>query len=236
MTTSNNKTTIDYLFEDPPISNQQYALVSIVGPHMNQKCDVWGLKVRGTAESLDKAKALSQRILQIDNNYDIYTVEVGKFFPLAIEPTEINNVEYQNEQLNNLMKSYLQNKETASDFWHKRKNEMIQEAIKEGQSPEEMANKPEHPIAVLQRIQHYEYTLNEMQQNITSLKEQLELSKNKFASYTEDERNLAHQKILEENKNTNKLETIKETEETNEVSVQDLTEQLLNNPTIIRDN
>ena len=36
---------IDYLFEDPEITNQKYALVSIVGPHMPQKCDVWGLKV-----------------------------------------------------------------------------------------------------------------------------------------------------------------------------------------------
>ena len=70
---------IDYLFEDPEITNQKYALVSIVGPHMPQKCDVWGLKVRGTAESLESAKALCKRLLRIDNNYDIYTVEVVNF-------------------------------------------------------------------------------------------------------------------------------------------------------------
>lgn len=42
--------TIDYLFEDPPITGQTYALVSIVGPHMPQKCDVWGLKIRGVCK------------------------------------------------------------------------------------------------------------------------------------------------------------------------------------------
>jgi phosphoribosylformylglycinamidine (FGAM) synthase PurS component len=232
MSQSNTKS-IDYLFEDPPIPSQQYALVSIVGPHMNQKCDVWGLKVRGTAESLDKAKALSQKILQIDNHYDIYTVEVGKFFPLTVEPTEINNVEYQNEQLNNLMKSYLQNKETASDFWHKRKNEMIQEAIKEGQSPNELANRPEHPVAVLQRIQNYEYTLKELQQNISLLQDQLQSSKDKFASYTDEERTLAYQKTNQNN--SEKLPTIKETDDSNEISVEDLSQQLLNNTNITKE-
>jgi hypothetical protein len=33
--------TIDYLGEDEPIQSQKYALISIVGPHMKQKRDVW---------------------------------------------------------------------------------------------------------------------------------------------------------------------------------------------------
>ena len=183
---------IDYLFEDPPISNQQYALVSIVGPNMKQKCDVWGLKIRGTAENLDRARSLSQKILKIDNNYDIYTVEVGKFFPLQVEPHDIGNVEYQNEQLNLLVKNYLQNKETASDFWHQRKNEMIQEAIREGKSQNELVTKPEHPIAVLQRIQNQEKTIKEMQDNLLELQSNLQLSQEKFSNYTEEERKIAY--------------------------------------------
>ena len=108
---SNKNKSIDYLFEDPEIPSQKYALVSIVGPHMPQKCDVWGLKIRGTTDSVDKAKTLCKRLLRLDNNYDIYTVEVGKFFPLAVEPNEISDIEYQNDQLNTLVKSYLENKE-----------------------------------------------------------------------------------------------------------------------------
>lgn len=229
MSKSNKKTSIDYLFEDPAIHNQQYALVSIVGPHMNQKCDVWGLKVRGTAESLDRAKALSQKILQVDNHYDIYTVEVGKFFPLAVEPTQIDNIEYQNEQLNQLMKGYLQNKESASDFWHKRKNEMIQEAIKEGKSQSELANRPEHPIAVLQRINNYEQTLKEMQENITELEENLKASKDKFSNYTEEERTLAYKEIEKDTNNSNQLPTIQEIQEIDEntETVEDIRKQIL---------
>ena len=87
------KKVIDYLIEDPIIPLQKYALVSIIGPKMPQKCDVWGLKIRGFAESELKARELSKKLMRMDNTCDVYTVEVGKFFPLDVEPTDtIENV------------------------------------------------------------------------------------------------------------------------------------------------
>jgi hypothetical protein len=184
---------IDYLTEDQPLPGQKYALISIVGPNMRQKCDVWGLKVRGVADSLENAKALTKRIMRVDKDYDIYTVDVGKFFPLAIEPYDISNVEYENEQLNELVKNYLENKEKANEHWHQRKQEMMKEAIREGRSDAqaELANKKEHPIAVLQRIKKFEMTLDEEIEKLESLKEDLKLSKEKFETYTQEERDLA---------------------------------------------
>jgi hypothetical protein len=214
---------IDYLFEDPPISNQQYALVSIVGPHMPQKCDTWGLKIRGTTDTLEKAKTMCQKILKIDNNYDIYTVEVGKFFPLVVEPHQIQDIEYQNEQLNTLIKSYLENREIANEQWHSRKNEMVQEAIKEGKSTE----KPkEHPISIMQQIYMHNEDIQKAQEKVNNLKEKLN------SNYTEVEReeaNVEFNKIL---KNT--LQTIKEgdeegSEEVHEISeVNDILERIKN--------
>jgi hypothetical protein len=214
---------IDYLFEDPPISNQQYALVSIVGPNMPQKCDTWGLKIRGTTDTLEKAKTMCQKILKIDNNYDIYTVEVGKFFPLVVEPHQIQDIEYQNQQLNTLIKSYLENREIANEQWHSRKNEMVQEAIKEGKSTE----KPkEHPISIMQQIYMQNEDIQKAQEKVNNLKEKLN------SNYTEVEReeaNVEFNKIL---KNT--LQTIKEgdeegSEEVHEISeVNDILERIKN--------
>lgn len=185
----NSKETIDYLFEDPPITGQTYALISIVGPHMPQKCDIWGLKIRGVVNTLDQAKSQTQKLMNMDNNYDIYTVEVGKFFPLAVEPMDIQDVEYQNTQLNNLIKGYLENRENANQQWQARKNEMIQDAIKEGK--EQSSSKKEHPIAILQSVQS-------LKDKITQLKEELEKSESQlldkmktFNSYESDERESA---------------------------------------------
>ena len=222
-----SKKTIDVLFEDPEIPSQKFALISIVGPHMPQQCDVWGLKVRGVTDSLEKAKTLTQKLIRIDNTYDIYTVEVGKFFPLTVEPHELDNVEYQNSQLNELVKTYLENRELANDQWHQRKANLIQDAIREGKSQDELANRPEHPIAVLQRIKHFEQQIKETVDTVDSIKQDLELSKQKYNSYSTEERELA-QKELETAINS----TLNEVSSSNESSLDDIREQLKNDLTV----
>jgi uncharacterized protein YukE len=220
---SKTSKTIDYLFEDPPIQNQQFALVSIVGPNMPQKCDVWGLKVRGTAESEEKAKQMAQKLMRVDNNYDVYTVEVGKFFPLAVEPHDVGNVEYENNQLNELIKSYLKNREVANEHWTKRKNDMIQEAIREGKNQEEVANRPEHPISVLQRVRNLEESVEDAKQQLAAFEEDLQRSKEKFDTYTDEEREIAN-KELQSAITANTQPTIPEEED---MSVQDIRKQLM---------
>lgn len=189
------KKIIDYLIEDPKIPGQKYALVSIIGPHMPQKCDVWGLKVRGFAESENKARELSKKLMKIDNTCDVYTVEVGKFFPLVVEPNDVADIQYQNEQLNELVKGYLENRELANQHWEKRKVDMIKEAAREGKMQEELSNKPEHPIAVLQRIKNYEESIDKISNDLESLKIDLENSKNKFNNYTAEQRELASKEL-----------------------------------------
>lgn len=186
---------IDFLFEDPEVPTQRYALVTIVGPHMNQKCDVWGMKVRGVTDTIEKARQMTSKLMKIDNNYDIYTVEVGKFFPLAVEPHAVGQVEYQNEQLNALMKTYLENRELANDHWHQRKNELIKEAIKEGKEQERLSQKPEHPVAVLQRIKTFEEKLANLKEMVDDVTADLQAAKDKFTAYTDEEKELASKEL-----------------------------------------
>lgn len=207
---SKNKV-IDYLSEDPVLPSQKYALISIVGPNTAQKCDVWGLKIKGVTDSFEEAKNLTKKLMKFDNNFDIYTVSVGKFFPLAIEPYDIPNVEFENEQLNNLVKSYLENKENADEHWHKRKSEMMKEAIREGkkEGQEELANKQEHPVVVLQRIQSYKSDMQTLNDKLSELTEKLELSQTKYNSYTEEEKEFANTKLQ---KTDNKLQITEPTD------------------------
>lgn len=227
MANTNKQKVIDYLFEDPSITGQRFALVSIVGPHMPQKSDVWALKIRGVADTLEKAKNMSQKLMKIDQDYDIYTVEVGKFFPLVVEPHQVGEVEYQNEQLNSLIKSYLQNRESANELWHKNKNDMVKEAIREGKSPEEMAKRPEHPIAVLQRIDNFEKMIEEMRENLSSVQKDLELSREKYSQYTDEERKIA------ENELKNAVEQNVETVDTSDssLSLQEIRTQIISDVT-----
>lgn len=223
---------IDYLNEDPEIPQQKYALISIVGPNMKQKCDVWGLKIRGVANSLETAKALTKKIMRIDKDYDIYTVDVGKFFPLAVEPYDIGNVEYENEQLNALVKNYLANKEQANEHWHQRKNEMMKEALREGQAEaqEELANRKEHPIAVLQRITNFESKMKELTEQLDSLNQDLKLSKEKYNSYTQEEKELADRelrKAIESNMEVNESSSSVVSEQP-KLSIEEIRNEIMN--------
>lgn len=184
---------IDYLTEDPEIPGQRYGLITIVGPHMPQKCDVWGLKIRGVTDSIDKAKALCKKIMQSDPDYDIYTVEMGKFFPLNVEPYEVSDVEYQNEQLNTLMKSYLENRELANQEYQQRKSEMMKAAVAEGLSQD--PNKKEHPVAVLQKVHSQTERLQRLQEELTNLQSQLNETTSKFEKYSEEEQTNAKEEL-----------------------------------------
>lgn len=201
---------IDYLSEDLEISGQKYALISIVGPHLPQKCSVWGLKVRGVADSVEEAKQMTKKIMKFDNMYDIYTVSVGKFFPLTIEPYDVKEVEHNDEKLNELMKSYLKNREDANAHYHKRKQEMMEKAIREGtkESQAELANKPEHPIAVLQRKQNFEEKAAELREQLVILEKDLELTVEKYSGYTEEERVAAEEEVRKALENQKSQKTI----------------------------
>ena len=216
---------LDYLPEDPPISGQRYALISIVGPHMKQKCDVWGLKIRGFSNSTQEGGKMVQKLQKINNQFDIFLVEVGKFFPLVVDPLSIDNIEYQNKELNSLIKGYLESRENATDEFNSRKNTLMQEAIKEGKEHEEdskLATK-EHPIAVLKRKKDLQQKIKDIQDQLTDLQTSVDKNQTKFDSFSEDERKSAEDGLLKAIK-----ENIKDTENsTEELSPEQIREQIL---------
>lgn len=172
---------IDYLYEDPEIPHQQYALLTIVGPNAAQKCTVWGVKVRGTCDSLESAKKLSQRLNSIDPNYDIYTVETGKFVPLVVEPDAIP-AEYANKELNTLMKSYLENREKSKELWERNKNEQISKAAA---GPSSTRRTPEMVFNTIKTLQG---KLVEVRKQEEQLSDSLAEYQDEFDKFTQEER------------------------------------------------
>lgn len=188
---------IDYLTEDSSISGQLFACLSIVGPNMPQKCKVWGAKIRGCYPDLESAKKKAKRLQQIDPQYHVFVVEVGKFFPIAIDPNEIGNIEYSDPMLNELVKNYLENQEGAKDHFETRKNELVQAAIKENKEKEKLQNTKEHPIAVLKRIKDLQNKKQEIAKEVEAIELDMHLAKEKFETYTPEEKEKADQQLHE---------------------------------------
>lgn len=79
---------------------------------------VRGLKVRGSYSSAEEASARAKKLQRNDPIHNIYMAQVGKWVPWDPSPNEIAEQEYQEEQLNEMMKAYKQNEEDRETFYN----------------------------------------------------------------------------------------------------------------------
>jgi hypothetical protein len=220
----------DMLSEDPYINGQAVALISIIGPHMRQKCDVWGIKIKGTASSEEEADKMGKRLQALDPDIDIFRVPVGKFFPLSIDPASADNTIYQDERLNELIKENKLNRMQAKDHFEERKTQMVEDAIREGQT-ESSSSSVEHPVALLNRVNTTESRIQELQKELDTLQNTLNVTQLKFNELSVEDKTKATEEfnkingttvesiesnnLIEETNNTKEiLESIKTIEQT----------------------
>lgn len=78
-----------------------------------------GLKVRGSYSTQEEAAARAKKLQRNDPVHNIYVAEVGKWLAWDPNPHEVAEQEYQEEQLNSLMKAYKENEEAREQFYNK---------------------------------------------------------------------------------------------------------------------
>jgi len=84
------------------------------------KTTVRGLKVRGVYPSTKEAEMRAKKLIRSDSVHNILVGEVGKWLPWDPSPNAIQEQEYAEDQLNNLMKSYKKNEENVEQFYRDR--------------------------------------------------------------------------------------------------------------------
>lgn len=108
------------------VPGQLFALVSFVAPTgTNQRNDRFGMKIRGCFATRDEAHAHVKRLQQVDAVTDIYLVDMYKWLLIPPDPNALEDQEYQEEFLNNLIKGYRESQALAKQHFQERK-----EAIK----------------------------------------------------------------------------------------------------------
>lgn len=108
------------------VPGQLFALMSFVAPTgTNQKNDKFGLKIRGCFATREEAHSHVKRLQQVDGVTDIYLVDMYKWLLIPPDPNAVDDHEYQEEFLNNLVKGYRESQLLAKQHFNERK-----EAIK----------------------------------------------------------------------------------------------------------
>lgn len=141
-------TTIDYLEDDPiSVPGQLYVLISVVSPQSNQKCDKYGVKIRGAFATRQEADAHAKKLQKLDPYYDIYCADMGKWLLIPPDPMGVHDQEYAEEYLNNLMKSYRDNQDMARQHFEQRKTDILKDGLDKHLLPHERLSKPDDPLA-----------------------------------------------------------------------------------------
>ena len=107
------------------------------------KTSVQGIKVRGTYETLREANIRAKVLQKRDPSFHVFVGQVGYWLPWDPESDKVENQEYQETHLNELVKNYKQNIEQRDEYYETVKNEKIRKAKEEVEKmKQELENLP----------------------------------------------------------------------------------------------
>lgn len=122
---------VDYLTEDSILPwDQKYVCLSFLTDKENNTT-LSGIKIRGAFTKYEEACEHSKKLQAIDPAFNVFVGEMGKWLPFDPNPDSqaVKDSEYANEELNKMMKGYLENQEKAKLYHEQRKNEMVRKNI-----------------------------------------------------------------------------------------------------------
>jgi hypothetical protein len=90
-----------------------------------------GLKVRGVYDSYKEATVRAQVLRRKDPTFNVFVGQVGYWLPWDPECESVQTQEYQEGQLNELVKKYKENLDSKDNLYDQLKNERIEKARKE---------------------------------------------------------------------------------------------------------
>lgn len=89
------------------------------------RTSVRGLKIRGVYESEIEARNRVKTLQVKDPLFDVYVMEVGCWCPWSPDPESVGDSEYNETQLNTLVKKYKENSKDRDAMYEKRKRDMM---------------------------------------------------------------------------------------------------------------
>jgi len=115
-------------------SSQNFACLSFFEGKNKEGKNLMYLRLGGVCDTYESACSMAKNINQEDSVHNVFVGEVGKWLPVVSNVSKssseyVGDVEYANDQLNDLMKGYHANQEKAKLFYEHNKNEKMIENI-----------------------------------------------------------------------------------------------------------
>jgi len=167
---------VDYLTEItsllPP--NQKFICLSFL-TDKETNTTLAGIRFGGAFETQLEAETHAKKLQSIDQYFNVYVGEGGKWLPFDPNPDSeaVKDSVYADDQLNNMMKSYMENQEKAKVYHEQRKQEMVRQNILENlQTRHENLDELNKKLKKAMKKEHTEEA-NMIEQNIKSIEDQI---------------------------------------------------------------
>jgi hypothetical protein len=126
----NSYNNINKLYDDW-LYTRRNTLNELYNESVDFTTSVRGVKVRGTYDTLKEAQSRAKVLQRKDPNFNVYVGQIGYWLPWDPDPDTIKDQEYQEGQLNNLMKKYNENIDNRDQHFEERKKDKIAKAKKD---------------------------------------------------------------------------------------------------------
>ena len=97
----------------------------------NKKTSVRGVKVRGCYDSYGEAEKRAKALQRTDRSFHVFVGQVGYWLPWDPNADQVQDEEYLEGELNNLMQEYKKNEINRDIFYEDQKREKLKEAARE---------------------------------------------------------------------------------------------------------
>jgi len=104
----------------------------------NYRTTMRGIKIRGVYDSNKEASIRAQVLRRKDPSFNVFVGQVGYWLPWDPECESVPEQEYQEGQLNELVKKYKENLDNKDNLYDQIKNERIEKAKKEIHAKKEL--------------------------------------------------------------------------------------------------
>ena len=96
----------------------------------NNKTSVRGVKVRGVYDSYGQAEKRAKELQRTDRSFHVFVGQVGYWLPWDPNADQVQEEEYLESELNNLMGEYKKNEINRDIFYEEQKREKLKDAAK----------------------------------------------------------------------------------------------------------
>ena len=101
-----------------------------INKELKSRNNMRAVKVRGVYDSIEETQRNAARLQKLDRSFHIFSGQVGYWLPFDPDPNQIQDQQYMESQLNDLIKTYNNNQSDTKEFFEERRQELLEDAMK----------------------------------------------------------------------------------------------------------